>query len=122
VPVRATRTRLMELLALFATFTAHAPAHAQKDECASLLFAIGMQQSIIDEARRVLAPDEANCAFVDVTMPVSNDCARLKAAADVDVKKRQAWTSAIIAWNQLEQLRLQLRRVEDRRGSTCTGR
>jgi hypothetical protein len=68
-----------------------------KDDCASLLFAIGMQQRVIDEGRRVLSPDEASCAFVDFTMPVTGDCAR-QGRRNADVKKRQAWTSAMVAW------------------------
>jgi hypothetical protein len=113
---------LVGLLTLSATFIAHAPARAQKDDCASVLSAIGAQQHNIDAARDILSPDEASCAFADFIMPVTGDCARLKDAADADAKKRKAWTSAKVAWSALDQLRLQLRGVEDRRGSTCTER
>ena len=113
---------MVGLLTLYATSITHTLARAQNDNCASILAAIAIQQRSIDAARRILSPDEASCAFVDFTMPVSGDCARLKTAVDADVKKRQAWTSAMVAWSQLDQLRLQLRGVEGRRGSTCTER
>ena len=106
-------------VAFSVAFAAIAFAQAVHKDCAPLLASIDVQRRAIETARRVLSPDEASCALIDFSLPVAGECARVKAAAYSDGRKREAWTAAMVAWSALDGLRLQLRGVEDRLGVTC---
>jgi hypothetical protein len=97
-----------------------AAAQAVPPDCAVILRAIDAQKTKIEEARRVLSAEEADCAFAEVESAPTRHCAGIKAAAFRNFEKRRIWDNAIFARHSFDRLRLQLRATEDRLGVTCT--
>jgi hypothetical protein len=87
-----------------------------------LLRQIDAERRAIATAKRILSSEEVECAFNDFSMPVRGACAQIKAAANRDAKKGEAWIALMIAWNALDRLLLSLRGVEDGLGVVCLSR
>jgi hypothetical protein len=119
----AHRCACAALIAVAIALPAQSPARAQASapaaECEKLQRAIAQERRAIEAARKVLSPIEASCAFADFSLPATGHCAGVMEAAQADPAKRRAWNEALVAWSRLERLMLAVRRLEDRRGSTC---
>jgi hypothetical protein len=108
------------LFVLFVAFLTDAAAQTVPPECQRTLSAIGSQRAKIDEARRVLTLDEVDCAFLEFQFGPADRCAPIKATAMRNPEKNRVWAEAIIAWQSFDQMRLQLRGIEDRLNITCS--
>jgi hypothetical protein len=87
-------------------------------ECARPLGAIAEVRAKIDAGRDALTADEAECAFVEFTIgELSGRCVEVRARATP--KAMRAWGEVKGAWQELDRLRLDLRKLEDRLGAEC---
>jgi hypothetical protein len=79
---------------------------------------IETQQQRGAAATRLLAGN-AYCVWEDLSLGhLSGYCVAVKQNASTDMRK--AWSDAVLAWNQLDRSRLELRGLEDRLGIDCS--
>jgi hypothetical protein len=97
------------------------PARAQtalSAACEPLASEIEALQQRGVAATRLLGGYE-HCIWEDLSLGTpSSYCSAVKQRASADMRK--AWGDAVLAWNQLDRLRLELRGLEDRLGIDCS--
>jgi len=111
-------TALIAICLCAAVWADAGAAPARPKECAAPLGAIKVVRDKIDAGRRVLSAEEADCAFLQfTTQALSDRCAQLKGRATP--KARETWDEMLNGWNDLDRLRLDMRKLEERLDAEC---
>ena len=94
------------------------PPSDQLAQCTPHVDAINVIRERINASRKALSVSEADCAFAEYSTGVLRGyCEQVKSAADV--AKQRTWRDIMVAWDELDRARLQLRQTEGRLGIEC---